>query len=93
MCHVTEKEWQSRVTDFASLRGWRWWHAYDARRSNPGFPDLVLVRDRVIFAELKTQRGRIGTAQASWLLGLRAAGATAVVWRPSDWPEVQEVLK
>lgn len=89
---MTEREWQSRVTDFATLRKWRWYHTHDARRSNPGYPDLTLVRrGRLIFAELKSQTGRLTPHQREWLGALNEA-AEAYCWRPSDWPEVQAVL-
>lgn len=49
---------------------------------------------RLIFAELKgDRRGAKATdAQQAWLAALRAAGADAYLWYPSDWPEVRRVL-
>jgi hypothetical protein len=34
-----------------------------------------MVRDRVVFPELKNPRGRLKKTQAAWLCALRAAGA------------------
>jgi hypothetical protein len=31
--------------------------------------------------------------QAAWLLALGLAGAEVHVWRPSDWPEIEELLR
>jgi hypothetical protein len=60
-----------------------------------GFPDLVLARDgRVIFAELKTERGKPSPAQDRWMLEIRGRYDTSLcyLWRPSDRPEIQRVL-
>lgn len=91
---MTERQWQQRITDLARLRGWRCFHPYDSRRSAPGFPDLTLVRGgRLIFAELKTDTGRLTVEQRGWIDALAAViGVTAVVWRPSDWPTVVQEL-
>ena len=89
---VSEKAFQATVVETAKLLGWRIFHVHDARRSEPGFPDLVLVRNRVVFGELKTQRGRLSAEQAAWIRDLREAGALVHVWRPSDWPEIEQVL-
>jgi len=57
-------------------------------QGHAGFPDLVLVGGRVLYRELKSMRGRTSDAQSAWLASLRAAGADACVWRPSDWDEI-----
>jgi len=76
------------------MYGWWAFHPYSAKRSAPGFPDLTLVRDRVIFAELKRDRGgRLSPAQIGVHELLRAAGAEVYVWWfPRDLPEVARVL-
>ncbi len=95
---ITERQWQEKVCEFATLRQWRWYHTHDSRRSNPGFPDLVLVRGRaIVFVELKSDRGRTTPDQLAWLNALREArkgndNVIVSVWRPSDWPAVMEVL-
>jgi hypothetical protein len=87
-----EAAFQAQVLDLAGRLGWTHYHPYDSRRSNPGFPDLVLVRDRVIFAELKTQLGRLSSAQAGWRDRLLAAGAEWHLWRPDDLPAIAWTL-
>lgn len=81
----SEKELQSQVVAQAKALGWMVYHTHDSRRSEPGFPDLVLVHARhgVLFRELKRASGRVSAAQKAWLAGLEAAGADAAVW----WPE------
>ena len=93
VAELTEKQWQQQVVSLARQTGWnRIYHTHDSRRSAHGFPDLVLVRDRVIFAELKTEKGKLSDAQQAWLDALRAAGAEAYIWRPSDLEQVAQIL-
>jgi VRR-NUC domain len=89
---VSEQEWQTQVVRLARLLGWRHFHPFNSRRSPSGFPDLCLVRDRVVFAELKTERGKPSAEQAHWIEALEAAGAEVYVWRPSDLEQVGRVL-
>lgn len=91
---MTEKEFQNQVVELASLRGWRWYHTHDSRRSNAGFPDLTLVRgDRLLFVELKTERGRLSPEQFAWLEALNETPAEIHIFRPSDWSNLEEILK
>jgi len=59
-----------------------------------GFPDLTLVRDgHIIFAELKSQKGRIKKEQQAWLDRLQENGHVEVyLWRPSDLTFINERL-
>ncbi len=59
----------------------------------PGFPDLVLVRKVVIYAELKSKTGRLTPEQKQWLDALTNAGQDCRVWRPTDWAEIERTLK
>lgn len=89
----SEKGFLAAVVRLARLCGWLVYHTHDSRRSQAGFPDLVLCKPpRVIYAELKSERGRVRPEQQQWLERLRACGADARLWRPSDWKEIQEVL-
>ena len=100
----TEAEFQAAVIDLARRNGWRVHHHHDSRRQvrpgvfvgdrdASGFPDLVAVRgSRVVWAELKRERGRLSVAQSAWLRDLEAAGQEVYVWRPVDWPEIERVL-
>ncbi len=92
---VSEKEFQANVIELAGLLGWRHYHVLYSQKSPPGFPDLVLVRDgRLIFAELKSERGRLTHPQRVWLAALKACpGVQVYEWRPSDWPEIEGVLR
>jgi hypothetical protein len=89
---IPESAFQSQVLAFARLHGWRPYHTHDSRRSHPGFPDLVLVRERVIWAELKSDRGKVSAEQQAWIDALVRAGQEVYVWRPEDWGEIEMVL-
>lgn len=101
--HVSEAEFQESVVELARLLGWRVAHFRAARTltgwrtavggDGEGFVDLVLARDRVVFAELKSDTGTLRPAQREWLIALRAAGAEVHVWKPSLWPEVEATLR
>ena len=68
---ATEKQWQATVTQLAQTLGWMVYHTHDSRRSEPGFPDLVLARDRIVaaYAELKTDKPSsvLSDSQVRWL--------------------------
>jgi len=86
----SEEQFQRAVMDLARVSGWLVYHTHDSRRSQPGFPDLVLVhpkRGRLLFRELKATKGRVSPAQHEWLDALRAVGVDAAVWRPVHWVE------
>ena len=112
---MTEAEFQAQVKDLAELCGWRYTHFNTSMRmvrptdgparmvgdkDASGFPDLVLVRPpRIIFAELKTETGKLQQAQADYLTLLQAVAREApgfmevAIWRPSDWDTIMEVLR
>ena len=94
---MTEKQLQAAVMRMARLRGWLAYHTYDSRRSEPGFPDLVMVRhSRLLFVELKSERGKLTEAQHGWRNALVQVYEVEVhVWRPSDWlnGSIEEALR
>ena len=70
-----------------------------------GYPDLCLVKPakrdnggnvlkpgQLIYAELKTVKGRTSDAQKIWLQALREAGAEVYLWRPADLPAILKRL-
>ena len=59
---MSEKEFQAQVVQAARMLRWMVSHMTLPQRSEPGVPDLLLVRPpRVIFAELKSEKGRLDT--------------------------------
>lgn len=83
-------------------------HIHDSRKSQGvGFPDLCLVRPakideegeivapaRLIFAELKSSKGRIQPEQQLWLSALKTLGPPVEVflWRPEDFEDIKRIL-
>jgi hypothetical protein len=96
----TEAQFQASVVKLAELFGYRWYHTHRSDRSPSGFPDLVLVRparrglaSRLIFAELKAQRGSVTPDQHTWLTTLMEAGAEVYLWRPADFRTIETTLR
>lgn len=90
---MNEKEFQSNVTELCKWRRLNWYHTHDSRRSPSGFPDLVIVGPGgCIFAELKSEKGKVTPTQQTWIDSLNNAGQRAEVWRPSDWPYIVDTL-
>jgi len=80
-----EAELLAAVRQTCRTLGLLCYHTHDSRRSERGFPDLVIVgAERVIYRELKSARGRVRPEQRAWLDALTAAGQDADVWRPGD---------
>lgn len=94
---MTEAQLLACVTNLARLLGWQVMHPWISVRTAPGYPDLTLVRDgRLIFAELKSDTGRLSAAQQEWLDALRRVPCAEVyVWRCADWHDgtVERVLR
>lgn len=90
---MTEEVFQAKVLELAELLGWHVYHTRDSRGSHAGFPDLTFARaDRLAFAELKAEKGRVRPAQEAWLVALAATGVETYVWRPSDWDLIVATL-
>lgn len=90
---LTEKEWMRQVVDLARLLGWTHYHPLISMKSMPGFPDLVLARDRVVFVELKTAKGVLSPHQIKWRDALTTAGAEWHLWRPDDAETAMQTLR
>ena len=89
----SEKTFQAWLVELAEAHGWLVYHTYDSRRSEPGFPDLCMVRGRrVVFAELKSQKGRVSTPQQNWIAALGATAVEVYLWRPSDRDLIEATL-
>ena len=105
----SEAEFLNLVVELAHLKGWLVAHSRPAWSSkgyrtpiqgDKGFFDLVLVRrtpegfSDIIFAELKSEKGRLTKEQQEWLDVLKLNPTTqCFVWRPSDWQEIISVLR
>lgn len=98
----SEATFQERVIHLAELLGWRVVEFESYRRAargafsgtnrSTGWPDLTLIRERLMFRELKAQGGRVRPEQEAMIAALLAAGADAAIWRPDDWDEIAREL-
>lgn len=91
---IPEAELMGAISVAARINGWLVYHTHDSRRSEAGFPDLVMVRDgELLAAELKSQRGKVTDAQQRWLDQLATVpGCEAYLWRPSDLDVIHQRL-
>lgn len=86
---LTEAEWQALVVQYARLHGWQVFHHLDSRGTEPGWPDLVLIRPPdLVVAELKSERGKLTPSQEKTIAALTECGIEAHVWRPRHEAEV-----
>lgn len=94
--YFTEQQFQDFIVADARQHGWLTYHTRDSRGSDPGFPDLVLVKPGrpVLFYEVKTEKGRVSMPQADWIdrINKTRGGAQAMIVRPDDWPYIAAEL-
>lgn len=92
---VTERDWGLQVEVWAKRGGWLYFHAFNSYGSAKGFPDYVFVRaatGEVVYAELKSESGKLTTQQMTWRDALIRAGQRWYCWRPSMEAECKRVL-
>ena len=104
---ITEKDFQATVIDLARTYGWIVGFTHDSRKSEPGEPDLRMVhpdQHRVIFAELKTVKGKLTKGrlnksgrwlpgQDEWQSALISSGVEYYLWRPDGLDgEIERIL-
>lgn len=92
---ITEKQFESQVKELAKMFGWLYYHTWGSFHSPAGFPDCVLVRgNRLIFAELKAEKGKVAPAQQEWLDALgNLVNSSVYLWRPADFDTIVEILR
>lgn len=102
---MTGKALQKGIIELARRRGWRVAH-FPAVRDHTGywrtavaadgrgFPDLLLVRDRVVAAEVKGDGDRLRADQEQWITAFRLARVETYLWTPKDWSAgiIDEIL-
>ena len=103
---MKESELQGAIIEMAQFFGWLVAHfrtSLDVHGNyqtavagdGSGFPDLVLVRERIIFAELKVGKNKLSAAQEAWRDAILTAGGNWVEWRELNWTsgEIEGILK
>jgi hypothetical protein len=101
MTPISEASFLQQVKALAYIHGWDCHHASPTQTAKGrwltsgavGFPDLVLCHKvkGLIFAELKSAKGRISPAQEHWLSILNPH-AECYIWRPEQLQEIEHRL-
>ncbi len=108
---MSEEELLGYVINCAKAEGWQVVHFRPGRtahgwvtaiQGHKGYPDLTLARGttdgdaRLIFAELKREKGKLEPEQEKWrdVLNLKP-GVEVYTWKPSDWLDdtIKAILK
>lgn len=97
---------QKSIIDLAHTHSWKCAHftavqdirgvwRTPAKADGKGFLDLVLVRERLIMAEIKGDGDRLKPEQEQWIEWLTAAGVENYVWHPAEWFDgtIDRILK
>ena len=90
---ILEDAFQAQIIKLATLYGWKAYHTHDSRRSQEGFPDLILIRrTRMIVSELKTQEHTTTAEQRAWLGMFIGVGeyVEVALWRPDSPPAAEK---
>ncbi|MBX7169273.1 MAG: hypothetical protein K1X74_23270 [Pirellulales bacterium] len=100
---LSESGFTAQVLAYAKAMGWRTAHFRPAQTAKgwrtavqgdgKGFPDLILVRERVVVAELKVGCNVPSLEQLAWLEAFAGAGVESYTWRPADWASIEKVLR
>jgi hypothetical protein len=94
MLDITEKAFQQQIRELAVIYHWKYHHTWTMMHSPRGFLDVVMVRgERLIFAELKTNKGMLTPYQQEWLDALKETKAEVYIWRPSDFNKIIEIMR
>lgn len=100
---MSEEQFRLNIRDAAKQLGWPvCYHVYLSNKSDPGFPDNVIMRDtprpRLIFAELKRENGKVTKAQRFVLdilsvIHEHVPFVEVYLWRPHDWDDILRILQ
>lgn len=92
---ITEKQLREQIRDLCKVLGWKFYFTWTSIHSPRGMPDLILCKPpRLLFAELKTEKGAVSSYQQEWLDLLNECGGNVecYVWRPSDVEAIANIL-
>jgi hypothetical protein len=102
---MTEQELLDATMELAKILKWRTAHFRPARTAHgwatavsgdgKGFPDLILVRDRLVAIEFKAAKGKLTPEQVAWRDAFTVAGIEWHEFRPVHWLDgtITDVLR
>lgn len=101
-----ERDLQKAIIEMARFFGWRVAHfrSVETKRrgwqtpvaaDGAGFPDLCMMRDRIIFREIKVGYNKLEPEQEAWRDAIIKAGGDWAEWRVEHWESgvIEETLK
>jgi len=102
MHDASEKLFMDKVMQIAKMNSWMIHHPTPHqvrpgvfRSDGAGVPDLMLVSTTgrgIIWAELKTETGKLSPLQRMWGQSIKANGGEYYVWRPNQIELIAERL-
>jgi hypothetical protein len=104
IAEMSEATWQEQFIDLAQAHGWKHMHVrrsigkgrkWTTATNVSGYPDLTLWNQRqkrIIFVELKSEKGVASSEQREVLGELRNSGQEVYILRPSDLALAQKIL-
>ena len=91
---MTERAWLAQALRLAEVLGWRTYHTWSSKHSAAGLPDVLAIRrPRVVWLELKSQRGRATPEQLAWIVAREACGQEVYIVRPLDAERLARILR
>jgi len=84
---TTESQLREQIRDLCKTFGWKFYFTWSSIHSPRGMPDLILCKPpRLVFAELKTEKGKVSPHQQEWIDLLNECGGNVecYVIRPSQ---------
>jgi len=98
---ISEQAFMAQVKAIAFTYGWLAQHSTATQTAkgrwltsgSPGYPDLCLAHPQkgLVFAELKSETGRVSENQITWMQALDP-WVECYIWRPRDLPEIHARL-
>ena len=90
-CRQLAADLLPKIRKLARTHQWEGFYTYNALGPDSGLQG-ILVRETVIFADIKDEGEPLTAAQRHWQQTLKDAGQDVVTWYPSDWPAIEARL-
>jgi VRR-NUC domain len=108
---MKEAQFQKWVVDVAKRLGWSVWHVPAPMRATKagwvgakeaaGLPDLIMLHPdppRLVFAEIKGEKGKLSVDQQQFLamaraLSLYSTAVNAYLWTPGMEQQIEDLLR
>ena len=97
MTKMLEQQFQHMVIQLAEQNGWLVYHVANVRgqlraKSSVGFPDLILLKHKVVAWECKRKGRKASEPQQVWIDAFNAVKVESRVITEDDWDYIVNVL-